>query len=86
MLEHFLPGAQEPMLKGYTVVAQATMRDDTREEKKERKKNSNKRTLFFFFWLSQMKPGVKLVVHREEPLAIPLRPQQPAKPSPHAPL
>lgn len=49
MLEHFLPGAQEPMLKGYTVVAQATMRDDTREEKKERKKNSNKRTLFFFF-------------------------------------
>lgn len=72
------------MLKGYTVVARATVRDDTREEKKERKKNSNKRTLFF--WLSQMKPGVKLAVHREEPLAIPLRPQQPAKPSPHSAL
>lgn len=85
MLEHFLPGAQEPMLKGYTVVAQATMRDDTREEKKERKKIATKGP-FFFFWLSQMKPGVKLVVHREEPLAIPLRPQQPAKPSPHSPL
>lgn len=48
MLEHFLPGAQEPMLKGYTVVARATMRDDTREEKKERKKIATKGPPFFF--------------------------------------
>lgn len=46
------------------------MRDDTREEKNERKKISNKRTLF---WLSEMRPGVKLVAQREEPSAIPPR-------------
>ena len=56
------------MLKGYTLVAPATMRDDTRE------KNSNKRTIF---WLSQMRSGFKLVIewiqtaqHRErEPVS-----------------
>ena len=34
------------MLKGYTVVARATVRDDTREEKKERKKKREKKGPF----------------------------------------